>query len=217
GLVALDRRERSDAPLPLEPHHPLVEAAAEQHGAIEPLQLGGRQVGLEGGINVAIAVENRQVVDVKAGLEARSRHGPGPSALIVPPTSSGRRSARGSSADGAASAARAAAAGPAGAAPADVARVARAARAETAAVDVGGVCCSASLVSSTLVGTIEIRDTHESKNHAHEAPQATSKRCMITMSCQRPNLSAVSRSTPTTANPARAWRRREASLSAVIL
>src|SRR5207249_10979363 len=75
-FLPLDGCERADAALPLQPHHALIQAPPEEHGAIEALQIIGRQLGLERGVDVSVAVEDRQVIDVKAGLETGSRHGP---------------------------------------------------------------------------------------------------------------------------------------------
>jgi len=52
----------------------LVQAPPEQHAAIQPPELVGRQVGLEGRVQVAVAVEDRQVLDLEPRLERSSRH-----------------------------------------------------------------------------------------------------------------------------------------------
>src|SRR5205823_6330732 len=84
GLLALDRREGAEAALALEAHHPLVEAASQDHRAVERAELVGRELRLEGGVEVALAVENRQVLDLKPRLENGSGHLAGSGALILP-------------------------------------------------------------------------------------------------------------------------------------
>src|SRR5439155_20248112 len=74
GFLALDGREGADAALALQADHALVEAAPEEHGAVQPLQLGRGNVRGEGRIQIAVAVENRQVLDLEAGLEDSWRH-----------------------------------------------------------------------------------------------------------------------------------------------
>ena len=74
GLLALDRRERPDAALALQPHHALVEAAAEHHGPVHPDQLLGGDLGLEGSVEVSVAVEDGEVRDGRGGLADASRH-----------------------------------------------------------------------------------------------------------------------------------------------
>ena len=75
GLLALDRREGADAPLALQPQHALVEAAAEEHRAMEALELVGGDRGLEGGVQVAVAVQDGQVLDGELRLDQGPRHG----------------------------------------------------------------------------------------------------------------------------------------------
>jgi hypothetical protein len=73
-LLAFDGRERADAPLPLQADHALVEPAREQHRAIQALELGGRQAGIESAVEGAFGVEDRQIFDREPGLQRGSRH-----------------------------------------------------------------------------------------------------------------------------------------------
>ena len=74
GFLALDRREGADPALALEPHHPLVQPPAEQHGAVHLLQDVGRDLRLEGGVEVRVAVQDGQVLDRERRLERFSGH-----------------------------------------------------------------------------------------------------------------------------------------------
>src|SRR5439155_8501681 len=74
GLLTLDRREGPDASLALEPHHALVEAAAEHHRAVEGPQVVRGKLGLERGVEVAVAVEDRQVLYREPRFEHDSGH-----------------------------------------------------------------------------------------------------------------------------------------------
>src|SRR5437867_4306719 len=98
GFLALGGREGPDASLTLEPHHALVQSAAEQHRAIERPQIHVGELGLERGVEVAVAVEDRQVFDLEAWFEGDSGHdGPKPILTLGTPnaTSSPRRLAWG--------------------------------------------------------------------------------------------------------------------------
>ena len=75
GFLALDRCEGADPPLTLEPHHPLVQAPPQEHGAVQSFQVSGGNVGFERGVEIAVAVQDGQVLDGERGLEDPSRHG----------------------------------------------------------------------------------------------------------------------------------------------
>src|SRR5207245_2737314 len=83
GLLALDRREGPDAALALQADHALVEATPEHHRAVEGLQVAGGELRVERGIQVALAVENRQVFDLEPRLEDGFGHDRS-STLILP-------------------------------------------------------------------------------------------------------------------------------------
>src|SRR5262245_20018621 len=74
GFLTFDGRESPDASLALQAHHTLVEAPAQHHRAVERLQLVGRQLRLEGSVEVAFAVEDRQVLNLESRLEGNSGH-----------------------------------------------------------------------------------------------------------------------------------------------
>src|SRR3989338_3809907 len=93
GLLALERCEGADAALALQAHHALVEAPAEQHRAPERAELVGRELGLERGVERALAVEDRQVLDLEPGLEEGSGH-----RAALPPLFYPRRHRRGTAA-----------------------------------------------------------------------------------------------------------------------
>src|SRR5439155_1292062 len=76
GLLALDRGERSDAALALQAHHALVEAAGEDHRAMERSELAGRELRLERRVEVPVAVEDRQVLDGYGHVSARHDRDP---------------------------------------------------------------------------------------------------------------------------------------------
>src|SRR5207249_1779841 len=80
---ALDRREGPDAALALQADHALVEATPEHHRAVEGLQVAGGELRVERGVQVALAVENRQVFDLEPRLEDGSGHDRS-STLILP-------------------------------------------------------------------------------------------------------------------------------------
>src|SRR5215467_13705452 len=75
GLLPLDGREGADPALALEPQHALVEAPSQQHAAVEALELLRRELGLEGGVETPLAVEDRQTLDGKLRLDDGSGHG----------------------------------------------------------------------------------------------------------------------------------------------
>src|SRR5437899_1419826 len=83
GLLALDRRERPAAALALQADHELLEATPEHHRAVEGLQVTGGELRVERGVQVALAVENRQVFDLEPRLEDGSGHDRS-STLILP-------------------------------------------------------------------------------------------------------------------------------------
>src|SRR5262249_3412392 len=74
GFLAFDGSERADTSLPLQPEHALVETTAEQHGAIETSQIVGGKLGLERGVEVAVAVQDGQVLDRELWFEDGPRH-----------------------------------------------------------------------------------------------------------------------------------------------
>jgi hypothetical protein len=61
--VAPDGAEGPDAPLALEPEHPLVEAAGEEEGPVQAPEVVGWDVGLEGPIDLAMLVQDRERLD----------------------------------------------------------------------------------------------------------------------------------------------------------
>ena len=73
-LLTLDGRECAGAPLPLQAHHALVEPARQQHRAVQALELGARQAGIESAVEVAFGVEDRQIFDREPGFQRGSRH-----------------------------------------------------------------------------------------------------------------------------------------------
>src|SRR5215471_14445422 len=83
SFLALGRREGADASLALQAHHALVQAAAEQHRAIERLQLVVGELGLKRGVEVPVAVEDRQVLDLEPWFEGDSGHW-GPGSILTP-------------------------------------------------------------------------------------------------------------------------------------
>src|SRR5215813_8707802 len=75
GLLPLDGGEGADPALALEPQHALVEAPSQQHAAVEAQELFGRELRLEGGVEISLAVEDRQALDGKLRLDEGSGHG----------------------------------------------------------------------------------------------------------------------------------------------
>src|SRR5207244_1047895 len=74
GLLTLDGGEGADASLALQPQHALVQPPAEQHGAVETAQIVGGKLGLQRGVEDAVAVQDGQVLDGELRLEDGSRH-----------------------------------------------------------------------------------------------------------------------------------------------
>jgi hypothetical protein len=74
-FLSLDGREGADPSLALQPDHPLVESAAEQHRAVQRPELVGGQGGLARGVERSLAVEDRQVLDLESRLEWSPGHG----------------------------------------------------------------------------------------------------------------------------------------------
>src|SRR5206468_5359015 len=92
GFLARGGREGPDASLTLEPHHALVQPAAEQHRAIERPQIRVSELGLERGVEVTVAVEDRQVFDLEPWFEGDSGHwGPKPILTPEPPNATSSR------------------------------------------------------------------------------------------------------------------------------
>ena len=61
--MAANGTEGADAPLPLEPEHPLVEAPSEKEGSVKPAEVVGRNWGLERLVDAALLVNDGQMLD----------------------------------------------------------------------------------------------------------------------------------------------------------
>src|SRR6185503_17352221 len=86
-----DRREGADAPLALQAEHALVEVPGLQHDAVHALEVLGGNAGIEGRIQVALAVQDGQVLDRELRLDDGPGHGarshafyPGPGVFSRP-------------------------------------------------------------------------------------------------------------------------------------
>jgi len=75
GLLAGDRGKRADPPLALKAEHALVEAPAEQHGAMELEQFRGIDAGLQGGVESAVFVQDGKVFYLTGKRDRGARHG----------------------------------------------------------------------------------------------------------------------------------------------
>ena len=83
GLVAANGAEGADAPLPLEPEHPLVEAPGEKEGSVESAEVLGRNSGLERLVDATLLVNDGQMLD-RRDVQSRPRHARPLSSCVVP-------------------------------------------------------------------------------------------------------------------------------------
>jgi len=77
GLVAPDGAEGPDPALALQPEHSLVEATGEEERAIEASEVGGRNRGVEVGVEVTLGIEDRHLLHL-GYVEGLAWHAAGP-------------------------------------------------------------------------------------------------------------------------------------------